>query len=284
MVTDTVNRQATDEYFSVYSLAPVRDGGEEDTPPAKIVFTPEQQEKVNELIKDAQGRAAKELKAQYAQSEAKVAELEAKLNEALEASKKAKTSAERKDASEDIEALRLQMEEMKSASLHKQTEVEQWKQRFSQKEQEVKQAKEETLAVRKQNAMHNAASSVGFVNPEIPVRLLEHNIQWDEDRQRFVVKGEGGTLRMNAALEPMSLKEFYEEFATNNSYLVRSESRGGTGASESQRGVSMRDAEYPVEKIFGKNSSAKLANDLKRSNPKEYARLKAKAKEQGLIG
>jgi hypothetical protein len=281
MVTDTVNRQATNEYFSVYSLAPVRDGGEGD--PAKVVFTPEQQEKVNQLIQEAQGRAARELREKYGQAESKIGELETKLNEAVEAAKKAKTPGERKDAAEDVEALRLQMEEMKNASLLKQTEVEQWKQRFSQETEKVKSTKEELMNVKKQHAMQSAAGKVGFVNPEIPVRLLDHYIQWDDERSKFVVKGDAGTMRMNAALEPMSLEEFYEEFATKNPYLVRGENKGGTGSSESQRSLLNKDGEFPVDKVFGKGSNAKLANDLKKANPAEYSRLKAKAIEQGLI-
>lgn len=246
-------------------------------------YTPEQQAHIDQLIREAQGRAASDTKAELQRTQSEIANLRTDLEAAKAAAKNATSKTGKDAANADVAALEAQMAEMRNASQSTKQELERLQSALKAKDTEVLTAKQEATNVRKQVAITNAASKVNFVNTEVVSKLTQDSIKYDESKGRFVVLGENGAERMNASYEPMSLDEFYTEFASKNPYLVRGSVKTGTGSTESGRFDVSANGKYEVKQIFGKGSDSKLAMTLYKEDPKEYQRLKGIAKSSGLI-
>src|ERR1044072_5269963 len=89
----------------------------------KATFDEAQQAKVNYLIREAQGREARELRSELETTKATLTALQSDLNSAKTDLSKAKTPAAKKEAAADVEALQNQINEMKSAGANTQQEV-----------------------------------------------------------------------------------------------------------------------------------------------------------------
>lgn len=246
-----------------------------------VTFDEKQQEKVNALIREKQGEAAREVRAMNAALEAEKTSLASELAAAKAALAKA-TPANKGKAAEDVAELHAQMAEMKVASQTALQELENTKRLAADKVREALEAKSETLKVKKEVAMHKAVSKLQFVDPSMVQKLTDDSVKFDEAKGKFIVISESGTEKLNSSMEPMSLEEFYKDFAANNPYLVRAEARGGAGSSQSQSGLSS-NGKYELKQIFGKGSNPGLANKLALENPQEYQRMRAAAKENGLV-
>lgn len=253
-----------------------------DVTTEKVTFTPEQQARVDVIVREAMGRAGRE-KAQEATALAtKVTQLETDLAAAKAAQKTATTPGDKKAAKEDIEELQNRIQEMTNVQTQTQQEVERMKKVIGDKDKEVERAKADSLDVRKQVAIQDAAGDVGFVNVNIVSKLTSDQVKYDETLGRFIVYAENGQQRLNASYEPMSLKEFYAEFADKNPYLVRSDAKGGSGSSQSQK-VGGTATKYALADVFGTKSNAALANKLAHDNYPEYKRMRVAAVEAGLL-
>lgn len=274
MVTEAKNQAVVFKTGAIYRAVP-RDGEE-----VKVEFDAAQQEKVNQLIREAQGRAAKEVRTELETAKAQVTTLQTELTEAKTRAASG-TPAERKEGAQDVIALQAQIDEMRTAAATSTRELERLKEVSRNKDNDINNAKGETREVRKQVAMQEAASKIGFVDAMDAIALSRDVVKWSDDRGRFVVIGEGGAERMNGALDPMTLDEFFSEMATKKPHLVRSDMRGGTGSTESKGSPSF--GKIPLEKLFGAKSDARLANNLAMSNPAEYKKQRVAAKEAGLI-
>jgi hypothetical protein len=246
----------------------------------KVTFDERQQARLDELIKEAQGRASRDVRSELDSTKKQLSELLSQ-NEALKAeTSKAKTSTSGATQTDEVKSL---LEEARRASNEAKAEANRLKELAVAKEKEAADARSETLNIRKQIAIQNAATKNRFINLDDVVKLTQENIKWDDSRTRFTVFGDNGTERFNSAIEPMSLDEFYAEYASKHPYLVHGDAKTGAGSSESQRAGLSRSGKYTVEQIFGKTSDGSLANALKRTDPVEYARLKIVARENKLI-
>jgi hypothetical protein len=220
---------------------------EVQTPPTKVTFSPEQQAKIDELIRSAMGRAGNEAKARAASLEAEVTTLQTQL-------------ATLKGDKSGLES---------SLTL---------------KEQEAKAARNETIAVRKQNTIQAAATEHNFFNPQQVAQLTDKDVQWDAAKGKFIVVGEDGTERLGIDGNPLSVDAYYKEFASKNPHMVRGSVLPGIGSREAQQPPHRTLGEREkLAKPFGKLSDSRAANTLAINNPQEYKRLKREARSHGLI-
>lgn len=248
--------------------------------PQKVTFSEEQQAKVQEIIDEAVGRTATKLRQEH---ETQLSQLRSELQQAQEQAKNATTAAGKEKAKDNAEALQSQIEEMRRASEGTKQEAERFRTLAQQKEQEVAQARQETLNIRREVAMARSAATQNFVNVDVVMKLTAESIKWDEGKNSFTVVGENGQPRLNSAFEPMTLDEFYQEFAAKNPYLVRGDVKTGAGSSDGKRFDVTTNGKYELTQIFGSKSDGNLALKLKKENPQEYARLKKMAQEQRII-
>lgn len=246
-------------------------------------FDAAQTERVNEIVREAQGRAAKEIR----QEATRLAEENRLLKEQIAksggttdtktTSTETKTTDESTKKTEDVdfraENRRIQQEFARELA-NIRTEAQREKERNQQLQEEIRKRD-------KMEAIRTAMDSVGvdFVSRQDAIRLSESSIDWDEERKSFVVRDENGNLKYDAALNPKSLTQFYREFVAERPYLVKAQTRGGAGSKES----SATGTKYKLEDLFGPKSNATLANELATKNIGEYRRMRALAKEQGLV-
>lgn len=251
----------------------------------KVTFDDRQQEKVNELLRDAQGRAGREAREKAQTLETELATLKSELDEAKRVAAAAKTTTAKKEAGDDVADLRAQIEEMRKAHSPVAAEMERMKQSLQVKDAEVLKAKQGTSEVRKEVALVSAAAKINPFEVDEVVNATKNAFVWDENTGRLVVVDPStGQPRLNSAFERMSVDEFYAEYASKKPYMVRGTAKAGTGSTESTRYDVSGNGKYAVEQIFGPKSSGKDAQALVTSNPKEFARLKQIAIDSGLIG
>lgn len=250
-----------------------------DNKDTKVEFSTEQQAKVQELIDAAVGRVATKVRNEES---AKLTTLQSELDAAKAASKAAKTPTQKQDAAEDVAALRSQIEEMKIASKSISDEATRWKGEAQKKADEAKSARDEAQRVHMEVAMQNAASKIPFVDTEVVIALTKGQVHRDAEG-KFIVLREDGQPRLNASMEPMSLEEFYNDFAGKRPYLVRGDVKSGTSASENTKSAFTGNRQIDVATIFGPKSDSRLANELAKNNYAEYKRLKVIAKGMNLV-
>ena len=246
----------------------------------KIEFTDAQQTKVQSLIDAAVARVASKVRTEEG---AKFTTLQTELATAKAEAAKAKTPTAKTEAGEEVAVLLAKIDEMKNASKATADAADRWKSEAQNAAEQAKAAKQETIGVRKEVAITNAASKINFVNTEVVATLTRSQIHVDAETGKFSVQREDGQPRLNAAMEPMSLDEFYNDFAAKNPYLVRGDVKSGSGGSENARSTLTSNGKYEVAQIFGPKSDSRLANKLALEDKAEYARLKVVARSNGLV-
>jgi DNA repair exonuclease SbcCD ATPase subunit len=248
----------------------------------KVTFSEAQTKRVNEIVQERLSRAKSEAHEEAQRVAAENTRLAEELRQAREEATKAKTPAAKKEATDEAERLKAVIEEMRTASESNKTEAERLRQAVTEATRRAQEKEEEAHNVRKQVAIRDAAQRANFFDLNVVTTITEKNIKWDAAKSKFLVFNDQGTERMNAAFEPMSLDEYYSEYAAKNPWMVRGDVKPGAGSSEAQRQLS-NNGKFEVSQIFGSKSSSVLAVALKKQNPAEYARLKGIAKESGLI-
>lgn len=238
----------------------------------KIEFTPEQQEKVNQLIQEAQGRAAKELKDQLGKTTGELDSLKTQLAE-LQKQGKPKVPDE---ASQDLENKLREAERLIQSF---QQEINGLKTIAKEKETEAMSAKEKQEQFQKLWALEKAADSGRFIDLSLVIKDTQDQVRYDETYKRYVVLNSEGHPRMNKSMEPMTLEEFYEEYATKKPWAVNPSFKGGAGSTKSNG----PGGKYKLEEVFGAKSDAKKAVALMQENPTLYRAMKLQAKENGLL-
>lgn len=253
----------------------------------KVTFTDAQQAKVQELIDSAVGRTGAKYKEQVQTLQTQVQELNTNLSQATEKLNKFSTSNNNNDksgdAKEKVAELEAKLQEFQSVGARHKEEVTRLTTQVTEFKKRAEEANSATVTLRKSVAIQQAAAGVGFVDLDAVRTLTENSVVLDKESGQFVVLNENGQPRLNSAMERMTLKEFYSDYAAAKPYLVRSDAKTGAGSTESSRSDVSTNGKYTVEQIFGAKSDARLANDLAKSDKKEYHRLRKIAIEQGLI-
>jgi hypothetical protein len=219
---------------------------EVQAPPAKIEFSPEQQAKVDELIRESHRRIGSEARAAAAKA---TQEAEAARSEAL--ALKAQLAVLRGDKEE----------------LAKVTET----------------IQQENIRIRKAQVIAEAAAKLGFFNPQQVAKLTDSEVVWNSDRKRFVILADDGSERLGIDGNGLTLEAFYKDFATANPHLVRGDVKPGLGSSENKMPYPTTGEREKLAKLFGKGSDSRAANLLAISNPAEFKRQRYLARQYGLI-
>ena len=250
----------------------------------KVTFDERQQAKINELIQEAQGRAAREVRAERDALKASVEAAAVELAAAKADLAKAKTPAEKKEGKVEVEALQAQIAEMKLASESTKAEAERLRLAAEAKAKEATDARGEITRYQRDSALRDAAVKTGFFDPADVIQTAASNVQWDSEKKRFVVIGDSGQMRLNAAYEPMSLDEYCQELAGKKPYMVRGDVKGGVGSKPSEQRNLSSDGKFELTDLFGPKLDGKKVHTLVATKGMvEYRRLKALAKESGLI-
>jgi len=241
----------------------------------KVEFSEVQRQKIEEIVARAQGRAAKGTRDILA---AKLAEIE-RLQEELRAVKEAASAKPKEDDPEVVADLQKEIEELTAGNSLSVTEKEGLSKQTSASLAKADAAEQILLTERKRNLILKEANAASFLAPDVTRVLTEKNIKWDSVDDRWVVTNDDGKPRISASGEPMTVPEFFAEFAMENPFLVKTSAK----LNGQLRVAPPQPKQYTVEQIFGHRSSGRDANLLAQTNPTEYKRLRAEAVKRGIL-
>lgn len=200
----------------------------QNTPPT---FTDEQQQFINTIIDQRIGKTkAAADKAREEAVSAAVAEKEAeiaRLNEALKG---------KGGSTADLEAARAEMKALLDAEKARTQTATQWGKDHETRANTLSAKLLETEKGQAIREAMDAQETFSFVDPKIVRQLVDASIVLDAESGNWVVKGENGQVRQNSSLQPMSVKEYMSEFAAQHPYLVKGQTKGGSGSAESRGG------------------------------------------------
>jgi len=204
-----------------------------ETPPAKVEFTPEQQEHINTLFNQRFAKITSKHDAEMKAMSDAVEELKAKAVVPPPVVPPAKTATEEENA-----------RQMK-AFLDQEKAVTKGVQSLLDAERADKaKVIAENKAILKNQAITEAASTlpngVEFYELKTVKKLVEDDIEFDADSNQWVVK-ENGNIKLNSGMTPMTLTEYFSQFAAARPYLVKGAVKNGTGAAESGRAGSFQN-------------------------------------------
>lgn len=213
------------------------------TEPTKVELTPEQQELVNKQIAARLSRQEKQLTETFNSTKTQLEEQMKTLSDQLEALK----TPGKKDGGDDTEeAKRLQTKALIDAEVAKRTQTEK---KLNEATAEKERLANELKATQKRQAMNDAMQGNNFTNNTFVVKLTDDMVEYDEALKTYVVK-ENGVVKENASLDPMTLAEFYADFAAKNPGFVSSDARGGAGSTpgSKQQGTVTKRSDFKTLK------------------------------------
>lgn len=246
-------------------------GGEE-----KVTYTEAQQAHLQTLIDTAVGRSARTLRAELDTERTEKARLSAELIAAKEA---AASVVPKTGAPEEQARVTAEIERVKAD--HK-AALDAANAQLAERTRETAKAKAEAQSIRTESAITSSASKVPFIDLGVVLKLTKDQVQFDSESGKFTVLNDAGQPRLNSSFEPMTLDEFYTDFAAKNKYLVRGNVISGTGSSENRSTLSS-NGKYELTEIFGSKSSSAKASEVMKNDPNEYKRLRVLAKAAHLI-
>lgn len=182
-------------------------------------FDDNQQKFINEMFDKRFGKIQSKHADELKSATDKIAELTLALEE-HKASKPGKKDGDPDDAKEK------QFKELIKAEQSKYTDAQKV---LGEKDKEINTLRSESLRIRKEQAIRDAASKQGFHEIVTVIKLTGDEVVWNDDHNAFVVM-ENGIVKNNASMQPMSLDEYYAAYAAQRPYLVSSDMRGGAGS------------------------------------------------------
>jgi len=219
----------------------------EDTT-TKVEFSPAQQAVFDANLKKAMGRAGHE-----ARAEAEKLRIE---------NTRLKEVAAGQGSADELERVR---GELASSRLEQQAIL----------EASVKSQRD--LVIAQESSKH------GFIDVDTLQRLTRQNLRHNTTTGAFEVIADDGTPVLNATQEPISVTDYFADYASKKPWLVRGQVKSGGGGTSSAGSPVGDSGRFRPEQIFGSKSSSKDAQMLHHKNPAEYARLKALSRSMGLI-
>lgn len=148
---------------------------------------------------------------------------------------------------------------------------------------ELEQAHKSTASLAREAVIAREATRLGYFDSTVLSKLVSSNLEYDRTTKTFTVLDDNGEPKLNSStMEPMSVSDFLADYGNRNPFLLRGQVKGGIGSAQSQK-FNLGAPKIPLERIFGDKSDGRIANEIAKRDKKEYARLKAQARAEGLI-
>lgn len=199
--------------------------GKEIVETPKVEFTPEQQEHINNLFNQRFAKVATKHEQEMKAMSDAIEALKTKTAEPPAPPKAGDTPTEEENKRQ-MKAL-LDAERQQTNSIKSLLDAER---------AEKAKVIEENKKILKDQAINDAAANlpngVEFHELKTVKKLVEDDIVFDTDSNQWVVK-ENGVIKQNSSLLPMTLTEYFGQFAAARPYLVKGQVKGGAGSAES---------------------------------------------------
>jgi hypothetical protein len=196
-----------------------------DAEAVKVVFDDKQQKKINDIIDARMGKAKGKHAEELTAAQEKIAELTAQLEEAAKAADPNDPEGKKK------------YKELIDAEKAKTTKADE---KAKLNETKAKAAEARELNLRKETAMSRAMQKAAkFVDTADVMDLTNKYVTWNDELERFVVLGPDKKIRQNSSLDPMTLEEYFTDFAQKRPYLVNGDVKAGAGSEEAGGNVNV---------------------------------------------
>ena len=187
-----------------------------------------------------------------------------------------------KAAKEEAERLRAQVEQLKQVAVGNSpdaSEVEKLRAQVADSELKAKAADARATAQEKALLQSRLAAQIDSVDANAVSKLLADNLVNRDGK--WIVIDDNGTDRIDAAGNPVTPEALYREFAESHPWAIRGRTITGTGQGGSSS--SAVPTGIPLEKLFGRTSDSRLANNLALRDKRAYDAAKREAISRGLI-
>lgn len=181
------------------------------------------------------------------------------------------------DSLEEAKELREKVEERREQELKEKEKYQEllekkkqeWQEELAEKEQRLQQLKHERRQEKVNSRLLSAAQKKGAIDAEQVARLVDDQVDVDEDGNVYVVDGEGGP-RLDDDGNRMDPEQLVEEFLSENEHFREAASGRGAG------GQSPPDNEAPARGDLSPEQIKEMSPDEMRANRDEIIRkLKA---------
>jgi len=238
------------------AVAPVVEREAPETIPAPEIAAIEdkdvvlKQSRLNSILKDAQSRAARELRQRTAELETENSRLKSI------AAGSAEGSTELQKAHAELAASKLENESIRAAA--------------------QRQAKETFIS--------QSATAAQFIDPALVTRLVADNLRWDG--KQYEVLDDAGTPRTTADGSAMTPTQFFDEYATQKPFLVKGQVKSGGGGSSSGGAPVSLTNRYDITALWGPGArpdAGRVLNEWSLRDKRGYDQARASAKSKGLV-
>ncbi len=201
--------------------------------PAKVEFSAEQQEHINNLFNQRFAKITSKHDAEMKAMSEKLEELKVKADEVKPpVVTPAPTATEKEKEEEAKRQMKAYLDQEKLATNTAKQQVR------TEQEANARLLAENKRILKNQaitEALTSMAGGLEFHNIQTVKKLVEDTIAFDEESGQWVVK-ENGQIKLNNSMNPMTLAEYFPMFAAANTYLVKGTAKAGSGSAESGKG------------------------------------------------
>jgi hypothetical protein len=199
--------------------------------PVKIEFSPEQQAHIQKLFDQRFAAISTKKEAELKPLQDENAELKKQLEEARKTTPHVDPVITKTPDAEREQTLQLLKNEQQQTLAAKTA--------FDREKERADRIESVNAEILKNQAIRDAASHLenGLEFHDLPmvIELVKNSIFLDKDSGAYIVKV-NGIVKQNSALMPMTLTEYFMEYAAARPYLVKSQVKGGAGSKESGTG------------------------------------------------
>jgi hypothetical protein len=187
------------------------------------------------------------------------------------------------DARAEAEKLRLENQRLKevAAGQGSQDELERVRGELASSKLEQAAILEASVKRQRDLVIAQESSKHGFIDVDTLQRWTRQNLRHNATTGSFEVIADDGTPVLNAAQEPISVTDFFADYASKKLWLVRGSVKSGGGGTSSSG--TPAPTTLPLSHYFGPGSNASAVNALSINRPSEYRRMRLEAIRQNLI-
>jgi hypothetical protein len=226
---------------------PPADGTGDDKGSKKVVFTDEQQVKLQELIDGAYAKGASQVEKKLTKAEQTIADLQKEI-EALKAAPKADDKggkdgkAKDKDGqtppgADDDSDGRTRLGRLQAQFDELRNNFDVMKKERDTLKGEIDGARARDRRTNFERTFEDTAKDFNFFKTSTVLREVEDVLQHEDDGSITVLNPKTKQPRLNTEMQPFALKDLLAEYASQNPHMVKTEVAGGSGAQESQKQV-----------------------------------------------
>lgn len=150
--------------------------------------------------------------------------------------------------------------EAASKSTDPEEQARMWEEMFEKQKTEITTLKQQARKKDVGDKVITAAAKMNAINPELVLRIVDHDIIFDEANRAVINDGKGEPLINKETMKPYTINEHVTQVLRENPNLVRSSGQTGAGSTATKTGTSQQFTREAIRKMspedYQKNKAA----------------------------